>query len=319
MSKQPTHFVNGARNQVFLSGIVRHISKGESLLLQGSKVDRGIPLRFTGNTKRPSDGELVEVTGHIRGYREEDSRRSRAYVEAFYCKRASLGAAPKRYAMAGKIQLDEGRPMIAFDEIKASLAQQMRLDEKVIDRILSSDKRSDGQFLNKVFISGFVGFKAFVPGSLEHDTDPYVAFNLLQNQEEEKAVPVHVMRANAEFGKLISRMAPLNIVGSIGMDLTRDEEGAVTGRSLFIRADRHTVSTALAKDFEGKRYPDWWREMVVAEIKRRDADAEASRQANAEKVDAKPKREAPAEEMAPAEALPAAKVGRGVTVTDLEV
>lgn len=260
--KALTQYVNGVRNQVILSGIVHYLNdKGSALLLQGNSPSRAIPVQFSGATRRPAEGELVEVLGHVRGFRDEHARRSRAAIDVFYVKRTSLGGAPRRFALLGGVRLAGEKPLASLDEIKQVLVSQVQMEEEVIDHLLKAGRNDDGRFLNRVFVSGFVGFKAFIPPTLEGDGGGYITFNLLQGPDEARGIPVRVPNTNVAFGRQLKQLLPVNVVGSIGMDLTEGEGELI--RSLYIRAEKNNVGGALAKDFEGSRYPRWWQQMVL--------------------------------------------------------
>jgi hypothetical protein len=307
MARIKTSFVNNARNQVLLAGVYRRIN-GEHFLLQSNNLAAAIPLNPSKWATMPGDGELIQLSGHIRGLAHPDAKRQTLSVDVFHLKRPSLGTVPRQHALMGSVKGGEGRAIDSFGQIKQRLQDEFEMEAEVVQYLMKDQgQNQNGGFLNRVFLSGFVGSKAFIPPSLEGDTDGYIAFNLLQFPDQERGIPVRVQRVNQAFGKMLMKGQPINVVASIAVE-NRNVEGAEQPQRLaYLRTTRDTVSMALASDFEGKTFPAWWREMLQAELQARAAAPQAG--------SATPRAYTPA----PAPALAAAPVLEGVTHSGEEI
>jgi len=263
MARMKTSFVNNARNQCFLAGVYRRID-GEHLLLQSNNLSNAIPINFGQWATPPGDGELVQVAGHVRGLTDQASSRQNASVDVYHMKRPSLGSVPRHHAMLGGAKGGEGRGLDSFGEIKQRLMDEFAIDGSLIEYLMSGQKQESG-FLNRVYLSGFVGYKAFIPPSHEGDSDGYIAFNLLQFPNPERAIPIRVMKVNQTFGKMLMKGQPINVVASMAIQTRATDDGRIE-RLPYLRTAKDSVSMALSSDFEGKSFPDWWRDMLRAEL-----------------------------------------------------
>lgn len=301
MARIKTSFVNNARNQCILAGVYRRIG-GEHFLLQSNNIQTAIPLNPSRFATMPGDGELIQVSGHVRGAAHPELKRQSLSVDVFHMKRPSLGTVPRQHALMGSVKATESRAMESFGDIKKRLQDEFEMEETLV-QYLMKDQNPNSGFLNRVFLSGFVGSKAFIPPSLEGDQDGYIAFNLLQFPDQERGIPVRVQRVNQAFGKMLMKGQPINVVASIAIENRNVEGQEQPQRLVFLRTARDTVSMALASDFEGKAFPAWWRDMLRGELEsRRAQQSEGSGRA-----------------FAPSPVPAAAPVLEGVTVSDEEV
>jgi hypothetical protein len=201
---------------------------------------------------------------------DETSRKPTAKIDVFYVQRPPVGSVSKAMTAMGWLSkrelagLDPDSPLPSYDAIKKLMMEQLDLTNEIADYILNTDQ-STTTCLNRIYLSGFVGNKAFVAPSFEHDTEGYVTFQLLQFPDRDRAIPVRVMRANQVFGKMLRKGQPINVVASVAIEKRTDAEGNTTTQ-VYLRTDRDSVSMALSSDFENKSFPDWWRELLQSHL-----------------------------------------------------
>lgn len=268
-SKISTRFVNQARNQVFLAGLYQKL-ESRHYIVQSRNMATAIPFEPKPELLPLIERQPYQFAAHVRGHFDEQSRKANASIDVFYVHRPSLGSinstitAMGMLGRSGVAKIEGENPVPSFAELKQRMAEQFAISTEDADYILGSDKGST-TCLNQVYLTGFVGNKAFVAPSLESDTDGYVTFQLLQFPDLDRAIPVRVMRANQAFGKMLRKGQPINIVASVAVETRTDSEG-VTTTQVYLKTDRDKVSMALATDFEGKTFPKWWRDLITQHL-----------------------------------------------------
>jgi single-stranded DNA-binding protein len=278
-SKISTRFVNQARNQAFCTGIY-YQDNGQHYIVQSRNLDTAIPIEIKPDLLPLMERHPYLFVGHVRGYVDETSRKPTAKIDVFYVQRPPVGSVSKAMTAMGWLSkrelagLDPDSPLPSYEAIKKLMMEQLDLTNEIADYILNTDQ-STTTCLNRIYLSGFVGNKAFVAPSFEHDTEGYVTFQLLQFPDLDRAIPVRVMRANHVFGKMLRKGQPINVVASVAVEKRTDTEGNTTTQ-VYLKTDRDSVSMALSSDFENKSFPAWWRDLLQNHLATRHNGAAAN-------------------------------------------
>lgn len=268
-SKISSRFVNQARNQVFLAGLYQKID-GRHYIVQSRNMENAIPVEIKPELLPLIDRQPYQFAAHVRGHIDESTRKPNTSVDVFYVHRPALGSisstltAMGMLGKAGLAKIETDKPLPSYSDLKQRMVEQFEITTDEAEYILGADKGTT-TCLNRVYLTGFVGHKAFVAPSLERDTEGYVTFQLLQFPDLDRALPVRVMRANQAFGKMIRKGQPINIVASVAVDRRDDGEGNVTTQ-VYLKTDRDSVSMALGNDFEHKTFPKWWRDLLTEHL-----------------------------------------------------
>lgn len=296
-----TNYVNQCTNVAWLSGYAARQADGTVLVRQSANDAMMIPVHVPATLNLPPPDQVTELKCHVFGRRDPDTGRSEVRLEAFLAKRASIQAAPRTRTtlnnLRERMKVIES-PFAPREQILAEIEQRLQIDRTAIEAILlNAEKRGRDTYTNRVLLSGFVGYKAFVPPADDGSGDlGYVLFNVMQHDDPSRGVPVRVRGADARFGKDLGHLKPVAVVGKVGVEVDRDEAGTITARRLFIETDRHSVGMAMITDFLSKEWPVWWRQAVMAyhnELRqRREAD-----QARAAKIAANPVAQAQANDL----------------------
>lgn len=323
-----SNFVNESRNVVWLSGYVRGGDETELLLYQSTNEDRAIPIRVSASTRRPRPNAPVEIKCHAFGYQDE-SGKNWVRLDAIQIKRASVTATPRRIAALNALRprsalaASDYTPFISVERVRAEVMESLKLDEQAVNSLLDdASKRTsvrDG-FQNKAILSGFVGHKAYI-GPQDDGTGDlgHVLLQLHQSAEVGKALHVRVQGADSRFGKELKVLHPVAVIGQIRVQATKDDEGNVTARRLYIATDRNSVGFATVNEFARKAFPTWWLSAVQSyyEQRREMIARTRDKMTAAAAAPVNDAAVAPAAELAdpPAE-LAAEAAPKGVSVTD---
>lgn len=280
-----TNFVNDCRNIVWVSGYAKGGEGNELLLYQSSNADRAIPIQVSPRVRRPRPNTPVEIKCHAFGTRDEQGRQ-RMRLEAIQIKRAGVANAPSRIVMqnalrpASALEAPGATPFDSLEKVKDEIRTGLRLEEQLVNDLLADSARRGGKsggFVNKVFLSGFVRSKAYVPPSDDGSGDlGHVRLHLCQHPQAEKSLEVCIQGANSEFGKLLKLLAPLSIVGELRVAVVKDDAGNIIERRPYISTDKNNVGAGVISDFARDAFPGWWREAALAVNAEKRAAAEAA-------------------------------------------
>lgn len=249
-------WVNQARNICWFSGYSWGVNNGYLMLKQAASDAKVIRIKVAPGFRQPTDGQVVEVKCHC------FAEQGKVQLHAVRIKRASLVAMPRRAAMLDALRKHGANydpfesPKVIREEIKASL----KLDDATVDAIIKQAGAVQGRdsgFINKLILSGFVGFKGFVQPE-EGEERGHVRLMLQQHSNPERAIPIRILGADARYGQTLQSNMPINVVAEARCTTGENGEPVIT-----IVSDKNNVGRSGAHDFEHRKFPAWWVDMLT--------------------------------------------------------
>ncbi|MEY2152263.1 hypothetical protein AB7849_15265 [Rhodanobacter sp. 115] len=249
-------WVNQARNICWFSGYSWGVSNGYLMLKQAASDSKIIRIKVSPGFRPPSDNQVVEVKCHC------FAEGGRVQLHAIRIKRASLVAMPRRAAMLDALRKHGSNydpfksPQAIREEIKASL----KLDDATVDAIIKQAGAVQGRdsgFVNKLILSGFVGFKGFVQPE-EGEERGHVRLMLQQHSNPDRAIPIRILGADARYGQALQSNMPINVVAEARCSTSEAGDPVIT-----IVSDKNNVGRSGEHDFEHRKFPAWWVDMLA--------------------------------------------------------
>lgn len=254
---EQSDWVNQARNVCWFSGYAWGVSDGHLLLRQTEDDKRTIRIRVNSGVRPPLDNEAYEVKCHC------VVDRGVAHLRYVRLKRASIASLPRKAAWLNTLR-GHGRefdPFAKNDQVRKEIRENLRIDDATVDAIIKHANAVPGRptgFTNKLDLSGFVGLKGFVQPTA-NETEGHLEFMLHQHSNPEKAIPIRVLGVNARFGQSLVTNMPIKVRARARFEPNNQGEPV-----LVLLTDRNNISRGTERDFEGRTFPKWWRDSLVA-------------------------------------------------------